>query len=85
MGTGAVGGYFGAKLAAAGHEVVFIARQKHLAAMRRKGLRVESPAGNLHAQNALFTASPADAGIVDLVLFCVKSYDTLKRQRRLRQ
>jgi 2-dehydropantoate 2-reductase len=78
MGTGAVGGYFGAKLAAAGHEVVFIARQKYLAAMRRNGLRVESPAGNLYAQNALVTASPADAGIVDLVLLCVKSYDTLE-------
>jgi 2-dehydropantoate 2-reductase len=76
MGTGAVGGYFGAKLAAAGHQVVFIARQKHLATLRRKGLRVASPAGNLHVQNALFTDSPADAGIVDLVLFCVKSYDT---------
>jgi 2-dehydropantoate 2-reductase len=76
MGTGAVGGYFGAKLAAAGHDVVFIARQKHLATLRRKGLRVESPAGNLHVQNALFTDSPTDAGIVDLVLFCVKSYDT---------
>lgn len=78
MGTGAVGGYFGAKLAAAGHDVVFIARQKYLAAMRRNGLRVESQAGNLHVQNALFTASPADAGIVDLVLFCVKSYDTFE-------
>jgi 2-dehydropantoate 2-reductase len=76
MGTGAVGGYFGAKLAAAGHEVVFIVRQKHLATLRRKGLRVESPGGNLHVQNALFTHSPGDAGIVDLVLFCVKSYDT---------
>lgn len=76
MGTGAVGGYFGAKLAAAGHQVVFIARQKHLATLRGNGLRVESPAGNLHVQNALFTDSPADAGIVDWVLFCVKSYDT---------
>ena len=79
MGTGAVGGYFGAKLAAAGDEVVFIARQKHLSALRRKGLRVESGNGDLHVQNGLFTDSPADAGvIVDLVLFCVKSYDTLE-------
>ena len=78
MGTGAVGGYFGAKLAAAGHQVVFIARQKQLAAMRCNGLRIESPAGNLHVQNASFIHSPADAGIVDLVLFCVKSYDTVE-------
>jgi 2-dehydropantoate 2-reductase len=76
MGTGAVGGYFGAKLAAAGHDVLFIARKKYLPVLRRKGLRVESPASSLHLQNALFTHSPDQAGIVDLVLFCVKSYDT---------
>ena len=62
MGTGAVGGYFGAKLAAAGHDVVFIARGKHLEALRRNGLRINSPNGNLHISNALFTALPAQAG-----------------------
>lgn len=76
MGTGAVGGYFGAKLAAAGDDVVFIARRRHLPALRRNGLRIESPTGDVHVCNALFTDSPADAGMVDLVLFCVKSYDT---------
>lgn len=76
LGTGAVGGYFGAKLAAAGHEVVFIARGKHLIAMQRNGLRVQSPAGDLHLETPLFSGSPREAGIVELVLFCVKSYDT---------
>jgi len=76
MGTGAVGGYFGAKLAAAGDDVVFIARPRHLPTLRRNGLRVESSPGDVHVRNALFTDSPADAGMVDLVLFCVKSYDT---------
>lgn len=76
MGSGAVGGYFGAKLAEADHDVVFIARGAHLEAMRRAGLRVISPNGNLHVQRASFVASPAEAGAVDLVLFCVKSYDT---------
>jgi 2-dehydropantoate 2-reductase len=76
MGTGAVGGYFGAKLAAAGDDVVFIARQRHLPGLRRDGLRIESPTGDLHVRNGLFTDSPAEAGMVDLVLFCVKSYDT---------
>ena len=76
MGTGAVGGYFGAKLAAAGHELAFIARGKHLEAMQRDGLRVNSPAGNLHIRNALFTSAASAAGNVELVLFCVKSYDT---------
>ena len=78
MGTGAVGGYFGAKLAAAGHDLVFIARQRNLAALRRNGLRVTSPTGDLNVRSGLFTDSPADAGAVDLVLFCVKSYDTAR-------
>jgi 2-dehydropantoate 2-reductase len=78
MGTGAVGGYFGAKLAAAGQDVVFIVRQRNLPSLRRNGLRVESPTGDLNVRNGFFTDSPADAGMVDLVLFCVKSYDTAK-------
>ncbi len=76
MGAGAVGGYFGAKLGAAGHEVVFIARGKHLDAMRRTGLRVDSPHGELRVSDSLFTSNPAEFGTADLVLFCVKSYDT---------
>jgi 2-dehydropantoate 2-reductase len=76
MGAGAVGAYFGAKLAAAGHDLVFIARGKHLEAMRGAGLSVNSPGGNLHVERARFTADARDAGDVDLILFCVKSYDT---------
>lgn len=76
MGSGAVGGYFGAKLAAAGHEVAFIARGKHLAALQASGLRVNSPNGDLTISQAQFTEAPERVGKVDLVLFCVKSYDT---------
>jgi 2-dehydropantoate 2-reductase len=76
MGTGAVGGYFGAKLAAAGHELAFIARGEHLVALEQGGLIVQSTSGDLHIRNALFTGDPAAAGIVDLVLFCVKSHAT---------
>lgn len=76
MGTGAVGGYFGAKFSAAGHEVIFIARGAHLAALKQSGLYVESFQGNLHIASAIFTDDPAVGGTVDLVLFCVKSYDT---------
>ena len=76
MGTGAVGGYFGAKLAAAGHEVAFIARGQNLQALRANGLRVTSPNGNLQIDNAQFTDDAATIGKVDLILFCVKSYDT---------
>jgi 2-dehydropantoate 2-reductase len=76
MGAGAVGGYFGAKLASASQDVVFIARGKYLEALRCDGLRVNSPGGKLHIRNALFTADAAQAGNTDLILFCVKSYDT---------
>jgi 2-dehydropantoate 2-reductase len=76
MGTGAVGGYFGAKLAAAGHDLALIARGKHLEAMRRRGLRIESPTGNLQIKDAVFASDPTQFGTADLVLFCVKSYDT---------
>ena len=76
MGAGAVGGYFGARLAAASNDVVFIARGRHLAALRREGLNLESAQGNLQIRDALFTDDPTQVGVVDLVLFCVKSYDT---------
>lgn len=74
VGSGAVGGYYGAKLARAGHEVVFVARGAHLAAIRARGLRVESPLGDFTV-----LASAEDdttrVGPVDLVLFAVKTYD----------
>jgi 2-dehydropantoate 2-reductase len=76
MGAGAVGAYFGAKLAAAGHDVAFIARGQHLGAIKHQGLRIISPNGNLHITSGVFSADPTDAGIVDMILFCVKSYDT---------
>jgi 2-dehydropantoate 2-reductase len=76
MGAGAVGGYFGAKLAASGQDLVFIARRDHLDALLRNGLRVNSPNGELHIKNALFTDKATKAGGVDLILFCVKSHDT---------
>lgn len=75
MGTGAVGGYFGSRLAAAGREVAFVARGEHLEAMRKDGLKVKSIHGNLHVRS-YFTADPREIGPVDLILFCVKSYDT---------
>jgi 2-dehydropantoate 2-reductase len=76
MAAGAVGGYFGARLAAAGHDVSFIARGAHLSALRAHGLRVESPLGNLHIRNAKATSAPGDVGAVDIVLFAVKLWDT---------
>jgi 2-dehydropantoate 2-reductase len=75
MGSGAVGGYFGARLAAAGANVAFVARGKHLEAMRRDGLTIASTGGDSHVR-ALFTDDPRAIGRADLILFCVKSYDT---------
>jgi 2-dehydropantoate 2-reductase len=76
MAAGAVGGYFGARLAAAGDDVSFIARGAHLDAIRRDGLRVESPLGDLNIRDAKATAAPSEVGAVDIVLFAVKLWDT---------
>ena len=76
FGAGAVGGYLGAHLAAAGEDVVFVARGAHLDAIREKGLRIESPSGDLHIHPAQASDNPADIGPVDVVLFAVKLFDT---------
>ncbi|ELZ14899.1 2-dehydropantoate 2-reductase [Haloterrigena salina JCM 13891] len=75
FGAGGVGGYLGARLADAGHEVHLIARGDHLEALRSDGLRLESVAGDATADLPA-TDDPADIGPCDCVLFCVKSYDT---------
>src|SRR6201995_3748712 len=77
MGTGGVGGYFGARLAGAGHEVAFVARGRQLEALRANGLRVQSPLGDVHLPTVEVTDQPAEIGPVDLVLFPVKLWDTL--------
>ena len=76
MGSGGVGGYFGARLAKAGAEVSFIARGAHLAAMREQGLKVESGLGDIHLPKVNVTDDPRKIGKVDLVLFSVKLRDT---------
>jgi 2-dehydropantoate 2-reductase len=75
FGSGAVGGYFGGRLASAGEDVTFIARGKSLDALRRDGLTIVSPAGDLHLANVKATDRPAEIGPVDIVLFTVKLYD----------
>ena len=77
MGSGAVGGYFGGRMAAAGCDVTFIARGRHLAAIRELGLRIESPAlGDAWIQPATATDDPGEVGVVDYVIVCVKLWDT---------
>ncbi|MBI4525434.1 MAG: ketopantoate reductase family protein [Deltaproteobacteria bacterium] len=75
IGTGAVGGYFGARLAAGGQNVAFLARGAHLEALRKDGLLIKSPQGDLRIQS-IFSSDPEEIGPADLILFCVKSYDT---------
>jgi 2-dehydropantoate 2-reductase len=84
MAAGAVGGYFGARLAAAGHDVIFFARGEHLAAIRRHGLRIESALGDLHLRDVQAAADPAGLPPVDLVLFAVKLWDTEQAAEQLR-
>ncbi|MBV9210199.1 MAG: 2-dehydropantoate 2-reductase, partial [Acidobacteria bacterium] len=73
FGTGGAGGYFGAHLAEAGEEVVFIARGEHLKAIREQGLRVETPAGEIVARSEA-TDNPARVGAVDVALVGVKTW-----------
>src|SRR5438270_10377794 len=76
MAAGAVGGYFGARLAAAGHDISFIARGAQLEAIHRNGLTIESALGNLHLTDVKATDDPARIGPVEIVLFAVKLWDT---------
>jgi 2-dehydropantoate 2-reductase len=73
VGSGGLGGYYGGLLAVAGHEVTFIARGAHLAALREKGLQVKSVHGDFMVAPVRATADPAEAGPADLVLVCVKA------------
>jgi len=74
IGTGGVGGYFGGRLAKAGHDVTFLARGKHLETMLSRGLIVQSIKENFTIQPVQATDSIAAIGEVDLVLLCVKSW-----------
>ena len=76
MGTGGVGGYFGARLAAAGANVNFIARGEHLAAMRKDGLQVLSGNGDLSIKPVNATDDIASVGHADLVMIAVKLWST---------
>jgi 2-dehydropantoate 2-reductase len=84
VGTGGVGGGFGAALAKAGADVTFIARGAHLAAMKNEGLRVRSDRGDIHLVPTQATDNPAEIGEVDIVLFCVKLWDVESAGQHIR-
>jgi 2-dehydropantoate 2-reductase len=83
MGSGGLGGYFGARLCNGGSDVHFIARGKHLQAMRSHGLRVEGPTA-IHIPRVNATDDPGEIGIVDVVMLCVKLWDTAAALQQIR-
>jgi 2-dehydropantoate 2-reductase len=83
FGTGGAGGYFGARLAQAGETVVFIARGEHLKAIREQGLRIETNAGETVVR-AEATDDPSDAGVADVVLVGVKTWQLEESARAMR-
>jgi 2-dehydropantoate 2-reductase len=82
LGSGGIGGYYGALLADGGHDVVFVARGAHLEAMRQRGLTIRTPGGEL-TRPVSAVADTRGVEPVDLVLFSVKSYDTALAARSL--
>ena len=84
FGSGAIGGYFGGRLAQAGHDVTFIARGKHLEVMLTDGLQVKSIKGDFSLQPAQATENPKDIGVVDVVLCCVKAWQVSEAAEAMR-
>jgi len=76
MGTGGVGGYYGGLLAIQGHDVSFVARGNHLAAIQKNGLLINSVHGNFQVRPVKATDDPSTIGPVELVIFCPKTYTT---------
>jgi 2-dehydropantoate 2-reductase len=74
-GTGGVGGYYGARLLEAGHDVWFLARGQNLEALRLWGLTVRTEHGDARFNSVCATSKGAEAGPVEAMLFCVKTYD----------
>jgi 2-dehydropantoate 2-reductase len=74
IGTGGVGGYFGALLARAGHNVTFVARGAHLAAMQERGLRIDSTLDGTFTVQGQAVEKTTEVGPQELVLFTVKMY-----------
>ncbi|HEY7652014.1 MAG TPA: 2-dehydropantoate 2-reductase [Methylomirabilota bacterium] len=84
MGSGGTGGYFGAKLARAGEDVTLVARGAHLAALSANGLRIKSAVEGEWTVRAPAVERLDGVPPADLVLFCVKSFDTEEAARLIR-
>jgi len=75
MGAGAIGAYYGARLQQSGEQVIFCARGENLRALKAQGLAFKSYQGDFSI-GVTATGDPREFAPYDLVLFCVKSYDT---------
>jgi 2-dehydropantoate 2-reductase len=75
IGTGGIGGYYGAKLALAGHDVTFVARGAHLDAIRWSGLKIEHESAPMHLEKPQVTDDVASIGPVDVAMVCTKLWD----------
>jgi 2-dehydropantoate 2-reductase len=84
IGTGGIGGPYGASFAKAGADVIFVARGAHLEAIRENGLRIEGDRGETQIRPAQATDDIAGIGTVDFALFCVKLWDVESVGRQLR-
>jgi 2-dehydropantoate 2-reductase len=84
IGTGGIGGPYGASLAKAGADVTFVARGAHLAAMRENGLRIEGDRGETHIKPVRATDDSTSIGAVDVVLSCVKLWDVEQAAEQIR-
>jgi 2-dehydropantoate 2-reductase len=83
VGTGGVGGYFGAMLAKSGLEVCFVARGEHFEKMSTTGLTLRSVSGDFHLTNVNVVDCPSKLPPVDVVLLCTKTYDLISVSRKL--
>lgn len=84
LGSGGIGGFLGGALAKSGEDISFIARGRHLEALRSQGLSVDSVSLGKFQLKVKATDKASDIGAVDLVLFCVKSYDTETALQQIR-
>jgi len=84
FGAGAVGGYFGGRLAQVGEEVTFIARGEQLRALHDRGLRVDSLKGDFVVRPVRATDDPAQVGIVDVILVGVKAWQVPQAAEAMR-
>jgi len=84
VGAGGLGGYYGARLAQASHDVAFIARGAHLEAIRKNGLKVFSPLGDVHLKSLTATDDPREIGPVDVIVVAVKTWQVAEAAQAMR-